>query len=159
MRGQRHDPAALYLRERPGTHCTGGWVGRRVGLNRCGKYVYFFSPLKWCSCLFCHTNAGEILTIFSFITLVKLLTPLLPLCHSSHRFAGSSLSTEIHLIFRLYFSISHTILPSVLSQPSIISPYPCAAQISSRIGFSQNLTRTFPIYFHISCIPTFLWYI
>ena len=25
--GQQHTPAILYLRERPGTHCTGGWVG------------------------------------------------------------------------------------------------------------------------------------
>jgi hypothetical protein len=24
-------------RERPGTHCTGGWVGPRAGLDRCGK--------------------------------------------------------------------------------------------------------------------------
>jgi hypothetical protein len=37
MRGQRHASAALYPRERPGTHCTGGWVGPRAGLNRCGK--------------------------------------------------------------------------------------------------------------------------
>ena len=28
--GQRHAPAALYPRERPGTHCTGGWVGPRA---------------------------------------------------------------------------------------------------------------------------------
>ena len=35
--GQRHDPAAPYPRERPGTHCTGGWVGIRAGLDRCGK--------------------------------------------------------------------------------------------------------------------------
>ena len=34
MRGQRHAPAALYPRERPGTHCTGGWVGPRAGLDR-----------------------------------------------------------------------------------------------------------------------------
>ena len=34
--GQRHAPAAL-LRERPSTHCTGGWVGPRAGLERCGK--------------------------------------------------------------------------------------------------------------------------
>jgi hypothetical protein len=27
VRGQRHDPAALYPREKPGTHCTRGWVG------------------------------------------------------------------------------------------------------------------------------------
>ena len=37
MRGQRHVPAALYPRERSGTHCTGGWVGPRAGLDMCGK--------------------------------------------------------------------------------------------------------------------------
>jgi hypothetical protein len=30
-------PGRLYLRERPGTHCTGGWVGPGAGLDRCGK--------------------------------------------------------------------------------------------------------------------------
>jgi len=34
MRGRRHAPAALY---RAGTLCTGGWVGPRAGLDRCGK--------------------------------------------------------------------------------------------------------------------------
>ena len=37
MRDQRHTPAVLYPRERPGTHCTGGWVGPRAGLDSCGK--------------------------------------------------------------------------------------------------------------------------
>jgi len=37
VRGQRHAPAALYPRERPGTYCTGGWVGPRAGLVRCGN--------------------------------------------------------------------------------------------------------------------------
>jgi hypothetical protein len=37
VRGQRHGPAALYSRERPGTHCTGSWVGHRSGLDRCEK--------------------------------------------------------------------------------------------------------------------------
>ena len=37
MRGQRHAPAALFPRERPGTHCTGGWVVPRAGLDRCRK--------------------------------------------------------------------------------------------------------------------------
>ena len=37
MRGQRHALAIPYPRERPGTHCTGGWVGLRTGLDRCGK--------------------------------------------------------------------------------------------------------------------------
>ena len=37
VRGQRHAPAALYPLERPGTHCKGGWVGPRAGMDRCGK--------------------------------------------------------------------------------------------------------------------------
>jgi len=37
VRGQRHATAAPYPRERPGTHCTGGWVGPRAGLDWCGK--------------------------------------------------------------------------------------------------------------------------
>jgi hypothetical protein len=37
VRALRHAPAALYPQERPGTHCTGGWVGSRAGLDRCGK--------------------------------------------------------------------------------------------------------------------------
>ena len=31
--GQQQAPAALYPRERPGNHFTGGWVGLRVGLD------------------------------------------------------------------------------------------------------------------------------
>jgi len=30
-------PRPLYPWERPGTHCIGGWVGLRAGLDRCGK--------------------------------------------------------------------------------------------------------------------------
>ena len=35
VRGQPHAPAAFYPWERPGTHCTGSWVGPRAGLDRC----------------------------------------------------------------------------------------------------------------------------
>jgi hypothetical protein len=32
--GQHQAPATLYPQERtPGTHCTGGWVGPRAGLD------------------------------------------------------------------------------------------------------------------------------
>jgi hypothetical protein len=32
--GQHHAPAALYPRGKdPGTHCAGGWVGPRTGLD------------------------------------------------------------------------------------------------------------------------------
>jgi hypothetical protein len=34
--GERHAPAAL-PRQRPGTHCVGGWVGPRAGLDGCEK--------------------------------------------------------------------------------------------------------------------------
>jgi len=34
--GQRHAAAAL-PRERPSTHCIGGWVVPRPGLDECGK--------------------------------------------------------------------------------------------------------------------------
>ena len=30
-------PRQLYPMQRPGTHCTGGWVGPRTGLDGCGK--------------------------------------------------------------------------------------------------------------------------
>ena len=30
-------PRPFYPRERPGTNCTGGWVGPRAGLDGCGK--------------------------------------------------------------------------------------------------------------------------
>jgi hypothetical protein len=30
-------PRLLYGRKRPGTHCIGGWVGHRTGLDECGK--------------------------------------------------------------------------------------------------------------------------
>ena len=30
-------PRLLYPQEKPSTHCTGGWVGPRAGLDGCGK--------------------------------------------------------------------------------------------------------------------------
>ena len=30
-------PRPLYPRGRPGTHCIGGWVGPKAGLDGCGK--------------------------------------------------------------------------------------------------------------------------
>jgi hypothetical protein len=32
-------PRPFYPWERPGTHCTGGWVGPRAGLDRCGNFL------------------------------------------------------------------------------------------------------------------------
>jgi hypothetical protein len=35
--GQRQVPAAVSPGKTPSTHCTGGWVGPRAGLDWCGK--------------------------------------------------------------------------------------------------------------------------
>jgi len=35
---QRHSPAVLAPGTRPGTHCTGGWVKPRAGLDGYGRY-------------------------------------------------------------------------------------------------------------------------
>jgi hypothetical protein len=35
--GQRHAPTSLRPGNRPGVHCTGGWVSPSVGLNVGGK--------------------------------------------------------------------------------------------------------------------------
>jgi hypothetical protein len=35
VRGQLHSPVALPPGKRPGTHCVGGWVGPRAGLDGC----------------------------------------------------------------------------------------------------------------------------
>ena len=35
--GGQRTPRPLYPQERPGTHSIGGWVGRRAGLEGCGK--------------------------------------------------------------------------------------------------------------------------
>jgi hypothetical protein len=34
---RRHTPAVLPSGNSPGTHCTGGCVGRRAGLDTCGE--------------------------------------------------------------------------------------------------------------------------
>ena len=48
--GQGHAPSALPPRKRPGTHCTGGWVGPRAGLYQKEGTLSFFwkiSPDWW----------------------------------------------------------------------------------------------------------------
>ena len=47
VRCQRHAPAALYPRERIGTHCTRGWVGPRAGLDMCGKFRPQRDSILW----------------------------------------------------------------------------------------------------------------
>ena len=37
----RQAPAALPTVKRPGTHCTGGWVDPRIGLDGRGKFLFY----------------------------------------------------------------------------------------------------------------------
>jgi len=47
--GQRLIPAALPLeRNRVRTHCTGGWVGRTSGLDRCRFHPWTIQPKASC---------------------------------------------------------------------------------------------------------------
>ena len=43
--GQRHDPAALPMGKKSGTHCIGGCVGPRAGLDGCGKFAPHRDPI------------------------------------------------------------------------------------------------------------------
>jgi hypothetical protein len=68
--GQLHAPAALPPGKIPGTHCIGGWVGPRAGLDGCGKnndkhfyFVEFFSYAKvqtdsWAQPASCSVGTG-----------------------------------------------------------------------------------------------------
>ena len=42
--GQRHAPAALTRRKRPGAHGIGGWVGPTSGLDGCASPTEIRSP-------------------------------------------------------------------------------------------------------------------
>jgi len=39
-------PGRSLPRERPGTHCTGGWVGPRAGLDNRNEYQEYFLGVK-----------------------------------------------------------------------------------------------------------------
>jgi len=48
--GQRHPPAALPTGKRPGTHCIGGWVVQRAGLD---DLLLGSRPMAAC-CYYCN---------------------------------------------------------------------------------------------------------
>jgi hypothetical protein len=43
--GQRHAPAALLAGKRSGTHCIGGWVNPKAGLDGCGDFRPHRDPI------------------------------------------------------------------------------------------------------------------
>jgi len=93
VRRQRHAPAAPYPRERQGTHCTGGWVGLRAGLDRCGKsrptgIRSSERPARWWSLYRLRYPAHYLLTylltyILTYLLTYSLQTNVLSLCGSN----------------------------------------------------------------------------
>ena len=70
-------PRPHYPRQTPGTHCIGGWVGPRAGLDECGKSrppAGIRSPdqparsesLSWLFYLHWHNNSSGNITYFSY---------------------------------------------------------------------------------------------
>ena len=79
--GQQHAPAVLYRRDRPGTYCTGGWVGPRVGLD--GRKIS--SPLGF----------------FFFTTLTKTISSRAGSDTSSPSISDAYVTSHTHLQFHI----------------------------------------------------------
>jgi hypothetical protein len=74
----RTTPRPRYPLERPGTHCTGGWVDTMTGLDGCGKFgpPPEFHPLNVQLLASLYTDwaipDASVLHYFSFINILKL---------------------------------------------------------------------------------------
>jgi len=119
--GQLHAPAALYLRERSGTHFTGGWVGPRAGLD--GRNIS--SPLGFSipdrptrsQSLYRLSNPVRTIYMYKIHVYTTLLLRVAAYCTPS---SGRNyvFLTENHLLLESYFlshlgcviTIKHTIL-------------------------------------------------
>ena len=95
MSGQQHAPTALYPRERPGTHFTGGWVDPRVwtgGKARPHRDSIPDRPARSQSLyrlsypLPTHTHTHIYIYIYLFIYtgLFKMIVGVLTTCHTQY---------------------------------------------------------------------------
>jgi hypothetical protein len=88
--GQCHTQAALPPEKRPGTPCTGGWVGLRAGLDRCGK-----------SCLCWGLNHRPFSHIVSASTELSQLLPLGSTKNNGLYIAGFDVLTAVLLMCKV----------------------------------------------------------
>jgi hypothetical protein len=80
-------PRPIYPRERPGTHCTGSWVGPRAGLDACEKSrPHRDSENHWANMKFC--LRFEVLTVVSMK--IQAFWHMMP-CRMVYRHSGVNL--------------------------------------------------------------------
>jgi hypothetical protein len=74
--GQRRASAALPPGKRPGIHCTGGWVGPRVGVDGCGKCHHLpgFDPQTVQPLASCYNALISVDSSDSVAALLRILT-------------------------------------------------------------------------------------
>ena len=95
---------SLYARKRPRTHCIGGWMSPRAGLDRCGKY---------------HSHRDS---IFETSTLYRVAIPTM-LSRPIYIYIYTHTHTHTHYYFLLYFMQNETSIPwrNVLITPQLIN--------------------------------------
>ena len=71
--GQRHAPAALYPRERPRTHCIGGWVGTKAGVENLAPPAGIRSPDRPARSEYTHVHTKFIFSQFAILSPPKIL--------------------------------------------------------------------------------------
>ena len=115
VRGQRHAPAAPYPRERHGTHFTGGWVGLRAGLDRCGKSrrTGIRSPDRPARRHTLYRLRYPAHTIWSFLLQMRVSSPFLKVIQ---QLPTSSSSSSSHFYSSFYLSLNNPLQKAVSTQ-------------------------------------------
>jgi hypothetical protein len=121
-------PRSLYSGERPGTHCTGGWVGPRAGLDMCKKNLAptgiqsldrpacnqslyrlsYPAQLTTCSSIYLKKAIVQMFKKFSY-PLILWILKLIYQVYESRILVSPEPSTQL---FKLHYNV---ILPSILS--------------------------------------------
>jgi hypothetical protein len=123
VNGQHHAPAAFYPRGKYyGTHCTGGWVGPRAGLDAETRRKILCPcrgsnpgrPVRSQS-LYWLSYPGSMIIVWTVFTSLSATPPypLIPLHFTSngsraHRFAQATVPNLVKLLLRMSWILLHT---------------------------------------------------
>ena len=107
-------PRPLYPRERPGTHCIGGWMGSRAGLDRCGKSR---SHRDCCLCIlivvYVFLDAATLTEVFPCFFLGCKANARVLLAKTGHGPHSSKIVVLFYVLFVLYRSRMHCLCVNV----------------------------------------------
>ena len=146
----------LYPRERPGTHCTGGWVGLRAGLDGCGKSRSHRDPIPGpsspqrlfirCFSLLLFSSSALYFTSFNF-PLILLVLSFFAVSYFafSHSYSLHVLHDILSFFFHKCPDLHQPIFcvsrwHAVVSVLTIFSPVPCN---DLRLGRKHITAKTF----------------